>query len=78
LISPPILKYPDYSRQFVLTTDTSNEGVGAVLSQGEIGKNLPVAFASRSKQGSEKLQYHRKETFSYCMGNVAFHATSTK
>jgi len=46
LISPPILRYPDYSRKFILTTDASNEGLGAVLSQGEIGKDLPIAFAS--------------------------------
>jgi hypothetical protein len=38
LISPPILRYPDYSRKFSFTTDASSEGVGAVLSQGEIGK----------------------------------------
>jgi hypothetical protein len=31
----------------VLTTDASNEGAGAVLSQGPIGKDLPVAYASR-------------------------------
>ena len=42
------MRYPDYSREFILTTDASNEGVGAVLSQGEIGKELPIAFASRS------------------------------
>jgi hypothetical protein len=42
LISPPILRYPDYNREFILTTDASNEGVGAVLSQGEIGKDLPI------------------------------------
>jgi hypothetical protein len=34
LTSPPILRYPDYSRRFVLTTDASKEGLGAVLSQG--------------------------------------------
>ena len=54
LISPPILRYPDYSRRFVLTTDASNEGLGAVLSQGEIGKDLPVAFASRSLNKAER------------------------
>ena len=54
LISPPILRYPDYSREFILTTDASNEGVGAVLSQGEIGKDLPIAFASRSLNKAEK------------------------
>jgi hypothetical protein len=54
LTSPPILRYPDYSRRFILTTDASNEGLGAVLSQGEIGKDLPVAFASRSLNKAER------------------------
>ena len=52
-ISPPILKYPDYSREFILTTGASNEGVGAVLSQGEIGKDLPIAFDSHSLNKAE-------------------------
>ena len=54
LISPPILRYPDYTRKFILTTDASNEGVGAILSQGEIGKDYPVAFASRSLNKAER------------------------
>ena len=37
LLSQPILQYPDFSREFILTTDTSNDGAGAVLSQGQIG-----------------------------------------
>ena len=47
------MRYPDYSHKFVLTTDASGEGVGALLSQGEIGKDLPVAFASRSLNRAE-------------------------
>jgi hypothetical protein len=54
LISPTILRYPDDSRRFILTTDASNEGMGAVLSQGEIGKDLPIAFASRSLNKAER------------------------
>jgi len=48
LISRPILQYADFSKEFILTTDTSNSGLGAVLSQGPVGKDLPVAYASRS------------------------------
>lgn len=33
LISEPILRYPDFSKKFVLTTDASNYALGAVLSQ---------------------------------------------
>ena len=53
-MSQPILQYPDFSKEFILTTDTSNEGAGAVLSQGEVGKDLPLAYASRSFNKAEK------------------------
>ena len=48
------MRYPEYTRKFILTTDASNEGVRAVLSQGEIGKDFPIAFASRTLNKTEK------------------------
>jgi hypothetical protein len=54
LMSQPILQYPDFSREFILTTDASNEGTGAVLSQGEVGKDLPIPYASCSFNKAEK------------------------
>ena len=36
-----------------MTTDASNQGLGAVLSQGPIGKDLPVGYASRSLNKAE-------------------------
>jgi hypothetical protein len=54
LMSQPILQYPDFAREFILTTDASNEGIGAVLSQGQIGKDLPIAYASRNLNKAEK------------------------
>jgi hypothetical protein len=53
LISRPILQYPDFSKEFILTTDASNSGLGAVLSQGPVGKDLPVAYASRRLNNAE-------------------------
>jgi hypothetical protein len=44
----PILQYPDFSKPFILTTNASQFAIGAVLSQGEIGKDLPIAYASRT------------------------------
>lgn len=48
LLSPQILKFPDFSKTFILCTDASKIACGAVLSQlhGEI--ELPVAYASRT------------------------------
>jgi hypothetical protein len=53
LISRPILQYPDFSNEFILTTDASNSGLGAVLSQGPVGEDLPVAYSSRSLNNAE-------------------------
>jgi hypothetical protein len=54
LISQPILQYPDFTREFILTTDASSDCAGAVLSQGQVGKDLPVAYASRTFNKADK------------------------
>lgn len=53
LLSPRILQYPDFSKQFIITTDASNTACGAVLSQEVNGVDLPIAYASRSFVKSE-------------------------
>lgn len=53
LTNDPILKYPDFDREFILTTDASNFAIGAILSQGSIGSDKPVAYASRTLNESE-------------------------
>lgn len=53
LINEPILKYPDFDKPFILTTDASNFAIGAVLSQGELPHDRPVAYASRTLNDSE-------------------------
>lgn len=47
LKNPPILQYPDFEKEFILTTDASKLGCGAVLQQEHEGTLLPVAYASR-------------------------------
>lgn len=54
LTTSNILQYPDFSKPFVLTTDASNYAIGAVLSQGPIGKDKPIGFASRTLSQTEE------------------------
>lgn len=54
LCNDPILQYPDFERPFNLTTDASNFALGAILSQGPIGSDLPVCFASRTLSETEQ------------------------
>ena len=55
LTSVPVLAYPDYSKLFILETDASLKGLGAVLSQrGDDNEIRVVAYASRSLRPSER------------------------
>ncbi len=47
LCSEPILKMPDFTLEFILQTDASDRGLGAVLSQVFDGKEHPVVYLSR-------------------------------
>lgn len=53
LTHAPLLQYPDYDKPFILTTDASNVALGAVLSQGQVGSDKPVAYASRTLSDTE-------------------------
>lgn len=54
LTSSPVLKLPDLSQEFILRTDASDTGIGAVLLQEENDKAMPVAYASRKLLPREK------------------------
>ena len=50
-----VLAYPNIDVDFVLETDASHQGLGAMLSQRqEDGKLHPIAYASRALSGAEK------------------------
>ena len=53
LTTAPILQYPDFEKDFIITTDASLNAIGAVLSQGEPGADLPIFYASRTLNPAE-------------------------
>ena len=59
LCSAPVLAYPALDRPFILQTDASNLGLGAVLAQIDSqGKERVVSYASRSLTPREKKLFH--------------------
>lgn len=53
LTNPPILAYPDFTQEFILTVDASAMGCGAVLSQIINNSDRPIAYASKSFNHAE-------------------------
>lgn len=55
LVTAPILSCPDYSKEFVIQTDASGYGIGAVLVQPHEEGDKVVCYLSRSLTKQEKL-----------------------
>jgi hypothetical protein len=54
LTSPPVLAFPDFEKHFVIETDASSTGLGAVLLQETDLGRQPIAYASRTCSAQEK------------------------
>ena len=74
LTSDPILRLPDPEKPFVLRTDASDYGIGAVLMQEHEGKLFPICYASKKLSDTE-LNYStiEKECLAVVWGIKRFH-----
>ncbi len=74
LCSSPILYSPDFGREFVLQTDASDRGVGAVLSQQMCdGEEHPIAYYSwKLLPREERYSTVEKECLAVKLGIQAF------
>jgi hypothetical protein len=57
ITSPPILAYPDFSKEFILHTDASGHGLGGILYQKQEDQMRVIGYASRSLNKAES-KYH--------------------
>lgn len=75
LMSEPVVACPDFSKPFILQTDASDVGVGAVLSQADnAGLDHPVAYFSRKLLAREqKYSTIEKECLAIKLGVQVFH-----
>lgn len=48
LLKEPVLQYPNFKEPFLVTTYASGYAIRGVLSQGQIGKDLPISYISRT------------------------------
>ena len=54
LLTAPVLAYPQPKTEFILDTDASGDGLGAVLSQLQDGEERPVAYWSKTLSPAER------------------------
>ena len=63
-LQAPILAFPDFNKPFLLETDASGRGLGAVLSQKQAdGQYHPIAYASRVMNETEQRYHSNKQEF---------------
>ena len=63
-LQAPILSFPDFNKPFLLETDASGRGLGAVLSQKQAdGQYHPISYASHMMNETEQRYHSNKQEF---------------
>ena len=63
-MTAPILAFADYTKPFLLETNVSKEGLGAVVSQKQAdGWYHPITYGSRTLMSYEKNYHSTKHQF---------------
>ena len=74
LVSPPVIFYPDFRTPFVLHTDASQEGLGAVLYQKQDGKMRFIGYGLQllAKTQKKHLQQRTRLQLTACLMTLCY------
>jgi hypothetical protein len=63
LVAYPIMRQPDFTKQFILYSDASGLAMGAILAQiGDDNKEFVIAYASKLFKKAETFRYKNLQT----------------
>lgn len=64
LLQAPVLAIPDFNRQFMVVTDASDKGIGAMLQQ----NGHPIAYISKALgPKNQGLSTYEKNAWPFCL-----------
>jgi len=66
-MKPTLLQYPDFNKEFCITTDASKQACGAVLTQDYNNTQLPIAYYMMDVDELRAVQTSGPTTPSTCL-----------